>query len=92
VVRSDNRVEFAAHGTDENGIGGERSGDLRIPGRRSEQFCLLVPKSSSVAGVRIERTQGDAWLADAEPVSQAVASNPGGIHYRLAGQGVRHFA
>jgi hypothetical protein len=92
VVRSDNRIEFAAHGTDENSIGGKGSGDLRIPGRRSEQLCVLVPKSSSVTGVWIERTQRDARLGDAEPVSQTVASNQGGIHDRLAGQGARHLA
>jgi hypothetical protein len=53
MVRGDNRIEFAAHCPDEDGIGGKWSGDLRIPSRRSEQFCVLVPKSSSVTGMRI---------------------------------------
>jgi len=92
VVRSYNRIEFTAHGADENGISWKRPGNLRIPSRRSEQFRVLVPESSSVTGVRIERTQRDAWLGDAEPVSQTVASNQGGIHDCLAGQGARHLA
>jgi len=90
VVRRDNRVELAPHGADKNSIGGERSGDLRFPSRRSEQLCFLVSESSSVTGVRIERAQRDARLGDAEPVSQTVASNPRGIYDRLAGQSARH--
>jgi hypothetical protein len=90
VIRRDHRIELTADGSDEDRIGGKGSGDLRSPGGRCQELRFFISESSTVAGVRVQRAQRDARLGDPEPVSQAVASDPGGVDNRIVGQSTRH--
>jgi len=92
VIGRDHRVEFAAHGANEHGIGGKWSGDSCFRGRGGEQRCVFLAEPSGVSRVGIERAERDSRLGDSEPLPQAVASDASSVRYRLGRQPARHLA
>src|SRR5919107_4718388 len=90
MVRSDHRVERAAHGADEDGVGREWASETRLTRDRSEEDVVLAAKAAAIAGMRVERTERDARRFDAEPVAQSLARDPGRVEDHLAREQARH--
>jgi hypothetical protein len=92
VVGSYHRIEFAAHCSHENRVGGKRSLDSRGPRRRREKRRVLVPESAAVTTMRIERAESYARFRDAEPAPQSFTSNSRCLGNRFGGQLLAHLA
>jgi hypothetical protein len=86
VIRGDHRVEFAAHGPDENSISGKRSLNRRFARSRRQDLQVLIAKSAAVSRVRVERAQRDSGLHDTEPLLQSIARDARRLDYRFCAQ------
>jgi hypothetical protein len=75
VVRRDHRVEGAAQGAHEHGVGRERAGEAEPAGGRGEQLVVLAAEPAAVAGVRVQSAEREARRLDPEPPPQVVAGD-----------------
>jgi hypothetical protein len=71
VVRSNNRVELAAHRPDEHRVSRKWSGYSGLPRGRLQNLRVLIPKPPAITAVRIESAKCNARSGDAEPLLQS---------------------
>ncbi|OLE16758.1 MAG: hypothetical protein AUG20_00800 [Gemmatimonas sp. 13_1_20CM_3_60_15] len=92
MIGRDDRVELAAHRAHEHRVRRKWPGDAGSSRRGLENASFLIAKPSAVAPVRIQRTQGNPWLRDVEPVLEPVASDFGRLLDDLGPHLVHHIA
>jgi hypothetical protein len=86
VVRSNYRVELAAHCAHEDRVCGKWSIDSSCTRRRRQKRRVLLSEPSAIAPMRIQRAERDPWLRDPEPAAQPFTSNARRFRYRRRSQ------